>query len=83
MKQVMVGEIARATGLHENTIRRYADRGYVEAKRDFLGRRFFPEPMKTVKRIRGLLNGEIQLTEEERRRFTEYGRRLQRKKFQP
>lgn len=61
MQRTTVGQIAKATGLHENTIRRYVDRGYIEAKRDFLGRRFFPEPLKTVKRIQGLLNGEIQL----------------------
>lgn len=56
-----VGMIAKATQLHANTIRRYADKGYIEAKRDFLGRRWFPEPDQTVKRIKGLLNGEIEL----------------------
>lgn len=61
MQRAMVGDIAKATGLHVNTIRRYSDRGYIEAKRDFLGRRFFPDPLETVKRVRGLLSGEIKL----------------------
>lgn len=63
MERATVSEIAAMTGLHENTIRRYADRGIVDSKRDFRGWRFFPEPQKTVKRIRGLLDGEIQLEE--------------------
>lgn len=61
MERTMVKDIAKAVGLHENTIRRYADRGYIEAKRDFLGRRFFPHPVQTITRIRRLLDGEIQL----------------------
>lgn len=58
-----VSEIAELTGLHANTIRNYADRGIIEGKRDFRGWRFFPEPLKTVKRIQALLNGEIRLNE--------------------
>lgn len=61
MTRATPADIAKATGLHANTIRRYADKGYIEVKRDFLGRRFFPDAAKTVKRIRGLLDGEIQL----------------------
>ncbi len=64
MDRTTVGEIAEMVNLHPNTIRNYADRGIIESKRDFRGWRFFPEPMKTVKRIRGLLNGDIQLTDD-------------------
>ncbi len=61
MERATVSEIAEMTGLHDNTIRRYADRGIIESKRDFRGWRFFPEPLKTVKRIRALLDGDLNL----------------------
>ena len=61
MERATVKEISEMTGLYINTIRRYADRGWIESKRDFRGWRFFPEPMKTVKKIKALLDGEIQL----------------------
>lgn len=60
MKPATVRDIAEMTGLHDNTIRRYADRGIIDSKRDFRGWRFFPEPVKTIKKIKALLNGEIQ-----------------------
>ena len=53
--------IAKEVNLHPNTIRNWADSGIIEAKRDFRGRRWFPNPKETVKRIKGLLNGDIQL----------------------
>jgi len=58
-----VKEIAEMVNLHPNTIRNYADRGIIESKRDFRGWRFFPHPLETVRRIHGLLNGDIQLDE--------------------
>lgn len=61
MERATVSEISDMTGLHANTIRRYADRGLIESKRDFRGWRFFPEPMKTVKKIKALLDGDTQL----------------------
>jgi len=60
MERATVSEISDMTGLHANTIRRYADRGIIESKRDFRGWRFFPEPLKTVRRIKALLDGEIE-----------------------
>ena len=63
MERATVSEIAEMTGLHDNTIRRYADRGIIESKRDFRGWRFFPEPMKTVKKIKALLDGDLKLKE--------------------
>jgi len=60
-QRATVSDIAALTGLHANTIRNYADRQIINSKRDFRGWRFFPEPQKTVERIRGLLNGDIQL----------------------
>jgi excisionase family DNA binding protein len=61
MERLSTNEIAELTGVHSNTIRRYADRGYIESKRDFRGWRFYPEPMKTVKKIKALLEGDLNL----------------------
>jgi DNA-binding transcriptional MerR regulator len=61
MALVTAKQIADKTNLHPNTVRNWADRGIITAKRDFRGRRWFPDPQKTVKRIQGLLNGEIEL----------------------
>jgi DNA-binding transcriptional MerR regulator len=59
--QTTVKDIAEMTGLNINTIRRWADRGYIESKRDYKGWRIFPDPTKTVRRINGLLAGDIEL----------------------
>jgi len=64
MERATVSEIAMMTNLHPNTIRNYANRGIIKSKRDFRGWRFFPKPLETVRRIQGLLNGEIQLDEQ-------------------
>ena len=61
MKRCTVKEMSSLTGLHVNTIRRWADLGIIESRRDFRGWRFFPRPMETVRRVRGLLDGEIEL----------------------
>jgi DNA-binding transcriptional MerR regulator len=65
MRRATVSDIAIMTGLHENTIRRYADRGLIESRRDFRNWRYFPDPTETVLRIRKLLDGDVQLTEEQ------------------
>lgn len=59
MKVVRCKEMANLTGLHGNTVRRWCDEGLIPYKRDFRGWRWFPEPDKTVERVRKLLNGEI------------------------
>lgn len=61
MERASVSYISRMTGLHGNTIRRWADRGLIRSKKDFRGWRFFPNPQETIERIRGLLNGDIGL----------------------
>jgi len=61
MKCATVKDIVDLTGLNQNTIRKYADEGIIESKRDFRGWRVFPNHMETVKRIEGLLNGDIHL----------------------
>ena len=60
--QITVKDIAEMTGLNVNTVRRWADRGYIQSNRDYKGWRVFPDPMGTVKRIKGLLSGDIKLT---------------------
>lgn len=52
-------DIAQMTGVHPNTIRNWVDTGILKCDRDFRGRRLFPKPLETVKRIQGLINGEI------------------------
>jgi DNA-binding transcriptional MerR regulator len=61
MARATVGEIAQMVKLHPDTIRRWADRNIIQSKRDFNGWRIFPDPLGTVKRINGLLNGDIEL----------------------
>lgn len=64
MERANVSEIANMVGVHPNTIRNWADKGIIHSRRDFRGWRFFPKPLETVKRIQGLLNGEIKLDED-------------------
>ena len=58
MAHATVGQIAQMVGLHPNTIRNWVDEGIIECMKDFRGRRRFPHPLKTVREIQGLLNGE-------------------------
>ena len=61
MQRATPAEIAEMVGVHPATIRRWADKGIIESRRDFRNWRFFPRPAQTVRRIRGLLNGDIKL----------------------
>ena len=61
MALVTPKQIAEKTNLHPNTIRNWVDRGIITAQKDFRGRRWFPNPEQTVKRIQGLLSGKIKL----------------------
>lgn len=61
LERATPAELSTLTGVPASTLRRWADRGYINAGRDFRGWRFFPEPLKTAKRIQGLLNGDIKL----------------------
>jgi hypothetical protein len=58
MNRTSIAEIAQMVGLHPNTIRNWSDAGIIDCKRDFRGWRRFPNPLKTVREIQGLLNGE-------------------------
>jgi len=52
-----VRDIAEMAGVHVNTIRNWTNEGVLECRRDFRNWRRFPDPMKTLKEIRQLLNG--------------------------
>ncbi|MFQ6044362.1 MAG: helix-turn-helix domain-containing protein [Candidatus Poribacteria bacterium] len=53
-----VQDIAEIVGLHPNTIRNWTDEGIIKCVKDFRGWRRFPNPLKTVREIQRLLNGE-------------------------
>ena len=59
MKCTLVGNIAKMSGCHEDTVRAMADKGPIESHRDYNGWRVFPDPEGTCKTIRQLLLGEI------------------------
>jgi len=59
--RITVEDIAKHSGLHPNTVRRWADRGWIKSKRDFRGWRFFPNHEETIARIDMLLSGEINI----------------------
>lgn len=61
MERASVHHIAKATGLHSNTIRRWADTGILPCVRDFRNWRWFPRPLETLKRVEDLKNGRIKL----------------------
>ena len=58
MQRATVSDIAEMVNMHPNTIRNWTDAGLIDCKKDFRGWRWFPHPLKTVKRIQGLMNGE-------------------------
>lgn len=58
MVRATVQDIAEMVNMHPNTIRNWTDAGIIKCKRDFRGWRRFPNPLKTVKEIHQLLNGE-------------------------
>lgn len=61
MKPAGVKEIAQLAGVHQNTIRRWCNRGIIVCRRDFNNCRVFPNVDETMKRIHGLMTGEISL----------------------
>ena len=58
-----VRHISEATGVCLNTVRNYADRGIIQARRDGRGWRFFPEPQQAIKIINGIQEGTISLND--------------------
>lgn len=53
-----VEEISARTGISTATLRRWCDKGLVEHNKTYAGWRWFPEPKKTIKQVKDLLDGE-------------------------
>ena len=63
MKRATVINIAEIAKCSPSTVRKLADKGYVESRRDYNGWRIFPNPEEAAKIVRGLLLGEVKTTE--------------------
>ena len=55
MKRATVNYIAALVGCHRSTIRKLADKGLIESRRDYNGWRIFPEPEETIQKAKELL----------------------------
>ena len=54
-RRYRVGEVARLSGLHENTVRKLADEGVVPCNRDYNNHRVFtPEGIERLKELAGI-----------------------------
>ena len=61
MLRTSVEDIAQMTGVSTATVRRLCDKGMIDHKRDYKGWRWFDEPKKTIKQVKSLLNGDLNL----------------------
>lgn len=68
MDRATVSSIAELAGCSQDFVRKTADRGFIEVRRDLNGWRVFPNPEQAAKTIRGLLLGEIESVEAKRMR---------------
>jgi len=60
-----VEDVSEMTGVSTATLRRWCDKGLVEHNKTYAGWRWFPEPLKTVRKIKALLDGEVKLESHE------------------
>lgn len=58
MKRITVRDIAKLANVNVKTVRRIADKGLIESRRDYNGWRIFPNPERAVEVIRQLLLGQ-------------------------
>lgn len=58
MDRATVKDIATLVKCSPSTVRKSADRGFVESRRDYNGWRIFPKPERAAETIRQLLLGE-------------------------
>jgi len=63
MERTTAQHIAKLANVNVKTVRKYADRGHIESRRDLNGWRIFPNPEEAAKIVRGLLLGEIKSAE--------------------
>jgi Mn-dependent DtxR family transcriptional regulator len=59
MQRATVRTIADRVQCSPSTVRKLADEGYIESRRDYNGWRVFPHPEQTAETIRRLLLGEV------------------------
>jgi len=57
MRRVTARQVADKVGVDVRTVRKLADRGYLQMRRDINGWRIFPSLDKSVKRVKALLEG--------------------------
>lgn len=58
MERATTQDIAKLAKVNVKTVRKYADRGFIESRRDLNGWRVFPQPEQAAETIRQLLLGE-------------------------
>lgn len=57
MKRAFPADIAKAAGVSPSVVRKLADSGIIEMKRDWNGWRWTDNPLKAVRTVRRLLSG--------------------------
>jgi len=68
MRLATVQDIAERAGVAPKTVRKIADAGLIESKRNYVGWRVFPQPEQAAEKIRQLLTGDFPEHSEERAR---------------
>ena len=58
MERTMVKDVASLAQCSPKTVRKFADRGLIESRRDYNGWRIFPNPKQAAQTICRLLLGE-------------------------
>lgn len=58
MERATTQDIAKLANVNVKTVRKIADKGLVESRRDYNGWRIFPNPEKAAETVRQLLLGE-------------------------
>ena len=60
MDRATVKNIATIAKCSASTVRKIADKGYIESRRDYNGWRIFPDPEQAAQTVRRLLLGEVE-----------------------
>ena len=59
IRRTSIKDIAKEVTVSPSTIRNWTDEGLIECKRDFRGWRWFENPVETIQKIQGMINGTI------------------------
>ena len=60
MERATAQDIAKLANVNVKTVRKIADRGFIESHRDYNNWRIFPKPEQAAETIRGLLLGKAE-----------------------